>query len=195
MTEAATFREKVPMSFGNGLIRVSALNSQVAGAVVDELEGLEWQPAMVAMKHDVYRVRELVDRTQRDALSVGASRAEGILNRLMGEVRESALSAVRECWGLDLRRTSSPQLTQYTVGHFIRAHRDSGEAFRDRMFSAVTYLNADYQGGEIAFPAIPASFHPPVGETLIFPSDFVHEVRPIVSGRKFVFLFFVDRGI
>jgi predicted 2-oxoglutarate/Fe(II)-dependent dioxygenase YbiX len=181
------------LSFAHGLIRARTMSADTARRTIADLERLHWQPAKVALKHDVYRVRELVDSSQRDALSIGSDGASDVLRTLVGAVREHVLSTIEMCWSLKLRDLSSPQLTQYRKGHFIRAHRDTGDAYPDRIFSAVTYLSDDYEGGEICFPTIRETFHPSAGETLVFPADFVHEVRPVTAGRKFVFLFFVDR--
>ncbi|MFC0085783.1 2OG-Fe(II) oxygenase [Dyella flava] len=81
----------------------------------------------------------------------------------------------------------------YKIGHFISPHRDSGSAYPDRLFSVVTYLNSDYSGGEIVFPSLNRSYHPECGTSLIFPCETVHEVRPVLSGMKQIFLFFLNR--
>lgn len=179
--------------FQNGIISAKLLSQPLTDATVQSLTTLDWRPAMVAKKHDVYRVQEMVDRTQRDALAVGVDRARHLADELLRKISGPTIQLIEDFWDLSLKNLSAPQFTLYERGHFISAHRDDGAEYPDRLFSVVTYLSDEYGGGEIEFPTRGLSFHPEKSTTLIFPCDYIHSVAPITDGRKLVFLFFVDR--
>lgn len=178
----------------NGIISARTLTLLEAKEAAKELSAVEWRASTVGQKHDAFRVKELVDKSQRDALSAGFDRAFHIGQRLLSSIAPKVFLFISNHWGLTLRHTSSPQFTLYKPGHFISAHRDSGAAYPDRLFSVVTYLTDEYSGGEIFFPVYKNQFHPECGTSLIFPSDEVHGVHPVRDGTKLIFLFFVDRA-
>lgn len=85
-------------------------------------------------------------------------------------------------------------------GHFNRHHDDGYFANGEfqyvasyRKFSTVTYLNDDYEGGELEIDTIKDPHGQkfcrkmPVGTTVIFPSDqrFPHEVKRVTSGTRY----------
>lgn len=82
-------------------------------------------------------------------------------------------------------REFSIHLLKYEVGGFLPAHQDHGVS--SRILSTVSYLNDDYEGGEIEFTNSNISIKPPAGSIIFFPSNFlyVHEVRPITSGSRY----------
>jgi hypothetical protein len=55
-----------------------------------------------------------------------------------------------------------------------------------RIFSSITYLNDDYEGGETEF--LDLIIKPQTGKTVVFPSNycFVHRGRPVLSGTKYI---------
>ena len=82
-------------------------------------------------------------------------------------------------------REFSIHLLKYEVGGFLPAHQDHG--ISSRILSTVSYLNDDYEGGEIEFPNSNIIIKPPAGSIIFFPSNFlyVHEVHPIIKGSRF----------
>ena len=56
-----------------------------------------------------------------------------------------------------------------------------------RDYSAMLYLNDDFTGGELIFPQQKITIKPRAGLLVVFPSNhqFVHEVRPVISGRRY----------
>jgi predicted 2-oxoglutarate/Fe(II)-dependent dioxygenase YbiX len=181
------------VAFKNGIITARTVPLAKAKDIVDRMSVVEWKASTIAHKHDVIRIKESVDKRQRDALSAGFDKASKMSREMLGVIKPVALSLIKRFWELELSCTSAPQFTLYKKGHFISAHRDSGSAYPDRLFSVVTYLTDNYSGGEIYFPGTGTKYHPRIGESLIFPCDMVHGVNPISSGEKEIFLFFVDR--
>lgn len=82
-------------------------------------------------------------------------------------------------------REYSVHLLKYEKGGFLPAHQDLGVS--SRILSTVTYLNDDYEGGEIEFQHSNIKIKPPAGSIIFFPSNFlyVHEVHPIIEGYKY----------
>lgn len=82
-------------------------------------------------------------------------------------------------------REFSIHLLRYEVGGFLPAHQDHGVS--SRVLSTVSYLNDDYDGGEIEFKNSKIKIKPPAGSIIFFPSNFlyVHEVHPITNGSRY----------
>jgi predicted 2-oxoglutarate/Fe(II)-dependent dioxygenase YbiX len=56
-----------------------------------------------------------------------------------------------------------------------------------RSFSAIVYLNSDFEGGEIDFPDLGQRIKPTAGLLVAFPSDerYVHQVLPVTAGKRY----------
>jgi len=77
-------------------------------------------------------------------------------------------------------------------GKYLTPHRDneiySGQedlATPWRDFTAVTYLNDDYEGGELILPDYRYQAKPRKGECAIFPADTLHGVSEITKGCRY----------
>jgi predicted 2-oxoglutarate/Fe(II)-dependent dioxygenase YbiX len=64
---------------------------------------------------------------------------------------------------------------------------DMWEKTLDRDLSVVYFLNDDFAGGELIFPALDLIVAPQAGTLVCFPSDhnYVHGVNPVTSGRRY----------
>ena len=73
------------------------------------------------------------------------------------------------------------------------AHRDNTIAqTAHRRFAVSINLNADFEGGEVAFPEYgTAGFKPPAGGALVFSCSMLHVVTPVRRGRRYALLPFV----
>lgn len=80
-----------------------------------------------------------------------------------------------------------------TGGHF-RAHRDNttpGTAHR--RFAVSVNLDADgYEGGDLVFPEFGSrTYRAPTGGAVVFSCSLLHEVRPVLRGRRYAYLPFL----
>jgi len=77
-------------------------------------------------------------------------------------------------------------LLKYTQGKEYKAHYDGGSRTK-RVFSVVSYLNDDYEGGELEFEHFKVKIKPEPGMLIIFPSNYAyrHVAHPILSGTKY----------
>ena len=98
--------------------------------------------------------------------------------KLYGHVKESYGGSFLEF---------NPNKTHFACfeeGHGMHAHYDSS---KPNDIATVTYLNNDYDGGEIYFPEYEIEIKPEPGDLICFPDDpnFVHGVKPILKGTRY----------
>jgi hypothetical protein len=77
-------------------------------------------------------------------------------------------------------------------GHFYR-HRDNENiGGQHRRFAITINLNKDYQGGDLVFAEFGRrSYRAPVGGAIVFSCGALHQVTPVVSGRRYACLAFI----
>ena len=75
---------------------------------------------------------------------------------------------------------------KYSGGQEYKAHYDGGST-TGRCISAITYLNDDYEGGELEFPNFDIKIKPEPGMLILFPSNFAysHIAHPVSNGTKY----------
>jgi predicted 2-oxoglutarate/Fe(II)-dependent dioxygenase YbiX len=79
-------------------------------------------------------------------------------------------------------------------GGYFRPHRDNvSQGTAHRRFAITINLNPDdYDGGDLRFPEFSdAVYRAPAGAAIVFSCALLHEVTPIVRGRRFAFLAFL----
>lgn len=91
-------------------------------------------------------------------------------------------------WARNSVKSEEPQdgiLKYVDDGGHLPAHQDLGVS--SRLISTVSYLNDDYEGGEIEFRQSNVRIKPEAGSIVFFPSNFlyVHEVMPIKNGTRY----------
>lgn len=79
---------------------------------------------------------------------------------------------------------NTTHIARFSIGQGMHEHFDSS---RPNDIATLIYLNDDYEGGEIYFPEYDISIKPEPGDLLTFPDNpnFVHGVRPIISGIRY----------
>lgn len=82
--------------------------------------------------------------------------------------------------------TSEIPVRRWT-GPGMGPHCDNYDGDSDLAFSMISYLNSDYEGGEIEFPNHGISIKPEEGSLLIFPSKepYLHKVNDVISGDRY----------
>jgi hypothetical protein len=75
-------------------------------------------------------------------------------------------------------------IAKFTPGEGMHEHYDMN---RPNDIATILYLNNDYVGGDIYFPALGISHKPEPGDLLCFPDnpDYVHGVRGIEDGIRY----------
>lgn len=82
-------------------------------------------------------------------------------------------------------REGQMHILKYEAGHYLPPHADQG--ISTRILSGLTYLNDDYEGGELNFPQSNIKIKPKAGSILFFPSNFVyvHSIDLMTSGSRY----------
>lgn len=100
------------------------------------------------------------------------------------------------CEGLQFLRYDAANQGKF-LSHTDNAYFDSGGKFLytspQRVITTVTFVNDDFEGGEVVFENIKDDsgnslvVTPKAGHTVIFPSDirYPHEVRPVTKGVRY----------
>lgn len=75
---------------------------------------------------------------------------------------------------------------KYGPGEHFYFHSDHGFSYVCTV-STVTYLNDDYEGGELEFNKLGFKIKPEAGDIIVFPSTFIysHASLPVTSGTKY----------
>jgi len=116
------------------------------------------------------------------------------INKLFGKI---LLEHVEPRSGCKIEWFEHPQLMCYTKGGWYGQHCDNasqdphtGAYVRsvDRDISLLLYLNDDYEGGSLSFPAFNYTYQPRKGDLLFFPSDarYLHQANEVTSGTRYV---------
>lgn len=118
--------------------------------------------------------------------------ATGICNKIFGEV-------IPENYGSEIEWYEYPHIIRYRIGGNYGAHADSenwddGKSAWlrgvDRDYSAILYLNEEFEGGALNFPQYDFRVSPKPGLLVCFPSDgrFVHRAEPVTRGIRYAFV-------
>lgn len=77
-------------------------------------------------------------------------------------------------------------MLRYRGGQEYKAHFDGGSN-SGRCVSAILYLNADFEGGEVEFVNFNLKIKPEPGMLLLFPSNYAytHIAHPVTAGTKY----------
>lgn len=85
--------------------------------------------------------------------------------------------------------TGSIEIKKYEDGGYYGSHQHNpDDPEMSQKVKIVTYLNDDYEGGEITFDEFNISHKASRGDVLIFPSDYYISVAPSLGGYKYVTL-------
>lgn len=93
-----------------------------------------------------------------------------------------------------IKHVEDTQFLYYSIGGQYKQHNDcedfvEGKLARvtDRDLTILTYLNDDYEGGELELVNFGVKFKPKAGTVIVFPSyiEFTHIVHPVTKGERF----------
>lgn len=79
---------------------------------------------------------------------------------------------------------------RYNEGDYILPHQDSSMCFNSgnySNFTAIIYLNNNYQGGYTFFNQLKKYIKPRTGTLLLFKHNLLHEAQIVTNGTKFIY--------
>lgn len=161
--------------------------------IVEGLKKLEGWNAALIREADEEEGYKIVSRPDvRSASTLESPALEKIYEGFEMKLNLLVKPLIRRLWKLDLRTHSGTHLLKYEAADHYRPHQDTGLGFEDRYFSVVCYLNDDFSGGRTLFPSLNYAFTPQAGQAILFPANYLHGSEPIVSGRKFVIVSWIE---
>jgi Rps23 Pro-64 3,4-dihydroxylase Tpa1-like proline 4-hydroxylase len=88
----------------------------------------------------------------------------------------------------DVKIDTDSAIKKYNVGTEMGPHADQNDGDARLRYSIVSYLNDDYEGGELAFPNQNVTIKPQAGSIVIFPSSepYLHQSKKLISGTKYM---------
>jgi len=121
---------------------------------------------------------------------------DGISGEVIGLFSDIYARRISMSYNADIEWFERPQLLRYDVGGRYNPHADSEgwstekqawirSATRD--FSAILYLNEEFQGGDLVFVQQKYVVKPRAGTLVFFPSDhrYIHAALPVTAGMRF----------
>lgn len=96
-------------------------------------------------------------------------------------------------FGIQMNYWEAMNFIKYEPGQHFDEHSDHGYSYVCTV-SLVTYLNDDYEGGELYFPKIGIRVKPKAGDMVVFPSTYLfsHVAEPVLSGTKYCIATMLD---
>lgn len=142
-------------------------------------------------------VEWVINKQIRDTQQVKLTKA--IEKKLHAIDDASIASIINPYYDVEVRDCEPSQILHYGVGGHYIPHVDAETLYKDdiglelwektldRDLSVVYFINDDYSGGELFFPALDLVIEPEAGTLVCFPSDhnYIHGVRPVTSGHRY----------
>jgi predicted 2-oxoglutarate/Fe(II)-dependent dioxygenase YbiX len=139
----------------------------------------------------------IVDKKTRDTQNISLNQFhKSLTNVHYANLIGKTLTDVLKIYGQEyldfcLDGINDIQVLKYSEGGFYTWHTDHAGIKIPRTMSIVTFLNNDYEGGELAFrnPDGTGEYkvEPKVGRVVVFPSNFMypHTVIPVRKGTRY----------
>lgn len=81
------------------------------------------------------------------------------------------------------------EIKRYGEGGFYESHQHNpDDPDMSKKTKVVSYINDNYDGGELVFSDYGVEHRPNAGDILVFPSDYWIEVKPSTNGIKYVLM-------
>jgi hypothetical protein len=173
-------------------------------SIIENLEGVlaegsnyKWSQAMVGNRQRVPEYRDCLDFKFKKSTIVGTDEKSEIIKDSWQYLYDQMNYALKDYCTLypmePLEYWESINFIKYYPGNHFESHADDGASYK-AVTSLVGYLNDDYEGGEISFPAHGITVKPEAGDLVIFPSNymFMHKAMPVTSGVKYSIVTMLD---
>lgn len=179
MHSLETLREPKP-----GIFTFPFLKESEAAQILAKIKSndVSWKPAHVYGRKNPGKLVPDV----RTASVSGFARESDEGRLFDARIQETVRPLIFERWQRDFTKHSGVQLVKYEPGGFYKAHRDNGVLYKNRYYTIVCYLNADFEGGETSFPELDYSVAPEAGKAVVFPSHYLHMGNEVMNGTKYI---------
>ena len=133
--------------------------------------------------------KEVKDNTQQDDIEI---------NKMVNTGIAKIMRASKMCKEIPLNKCSPCLMLKYEEGQHYYDHSDFFEMNGCRTdYTAVINLNDDFEGGEhyINIGTEVIEKKPAAGRMLVYPTEFIHGVRPITSGVRKCITFWIESSV
>jgi hypothetical protein len=165
---------------------------------VGDKTGYSWLPAYVGYQQLMPEYRDCNDfKFKKTDIEQDKSQTSLNLQSLWQDVYDAQSPAVEDYRKdyniMDLKYWEAFNFIKYGPGQHFQEHHDHGFSYNCTV-SLVSYVNDDYEGGELYFRLQDLKIKPKAGDLYIFPSNFMypHKAMPVTSGTKYSIVTMLD---
>lgn len=187
------------------LIKPGFVDQHDCNALIHFLEGL---PGWGNASHGDFNERKHHNRLVNDVLSEPSATQN--IKDIVRTFQSKKKAAIEDFFGETLVQTSRASFRKWVPGDFQSPHCDIGHANGEVIFTnnddtlslhhydfaTVTYLNHNFEGGQIYFHYQGVEIIPTQGLMIAFPASpqYLHGVREITSGNRYIITSFWPRA-
>jgi predicted 2-oxoglutarate/Fe(II)-dependent dioxygenase YbiX len=179
------------------LIQRNAISSQDLKRLMQHVHQARQTDSLVSNFDETVEAEWVVNRSIRDTQEVDLP---DTIRQLLTRIDDECIRAfINPFYGVAVADREPSQILHYGVGGHYIPHVDAETLYTDedgielwektldRDLSLVYFLNDDFEGGELFFPALDLVIEPVVGMLVCFPSDhnFIHGVRAVTAGHRY----------
>lgn len=172
--------------------------NRIESVLGDNSNPYGWQEAFVGYRQRMPEYRDCVDfKFKKTDIANDPSEASKLLQGIWQDCYDAQNPAVQDyCQKFNihnLRYWEAFNYIRYGEGQHFQEHHDHGFSYNCTV-SLVTYLNDDYEGGEIYFRLQGLDYKPKAGDTVLFPSNFMypHTAKVVTKGIKYSLVTMLD---
>ena len=177
----------------HGIVSLQLYDPSECRPIVEDIQKLDsWNAALIREAEEGGDYNIVARSDVRSASTLNSAAAERLYEEFEMKLDLLVKPLVRQLWKLDLRTHSGTHLLKYEAADHYQPHRDTGLGFDARYFSVVCYLNDDFTGGRTLFPTLNYAVTPEAGKAILFPSNYLHGSEPVIKGRKFVLVSWIE---
>lgn len=165
--------------------RINILSKSTCTRIIEICSHINFHKSLII--DDTYKISRSVHRKSNTAIL-----NDQVIHKLLRKLQVACEQSIQEEWGIKLNQWTTPTINRYSEGEYYKTHTDSNKSYLNcRAFSCVTFLNDDFEGGELYFPLKNKSFVPKTGSSILFASDELHGSKIIKSGTKYSLVQFI----
>jgi len=166
--------------------------------VLSNSDRYKWMDALVGYAQKIPEYRDCYDfKFKKENLQNDLGEDSLNLQKIWQDCYDRKAEAVKhysKTYNINnLRYWEAFNFVKYGPGQHFQEHHDHGFSYNCTV-SLVSYINDDYEGGELYFRLQDLKIKPKAGDLYIFPSTFMypHRAMPVHSGTKYSIVTMLD---
>jgi Rps23 Pro-64 3,4-dihydroxylase Tpa1-like proline 4-hydroxylase len=179
-----------------GVFSVEAYDSEACNKAVSVCENADgWKQAEISNYSHAKFVQNNIDLQLRNVVVMGPLDIPELAEEYKSFLLNKIMHHVENIWGIKNLKITGLQIAKYVSGSHIKPHHDTAVGSYARCVTALLYLNNEYEGGELLLPDFDFEYTPKAGELIFMPSEYLHAVKPVLSGVRYCFVAFFTSNI